>query len=177
MNNTKKCGKCHQGLSLDNFWKHPLNKDGLQNYCKKCSAAASAASKLRTGYKPHPNYWRKWRQNNLEKCRAAVRRYKKNHPDRVRCTHIKRMYGITKETYKDLYNAQNGCCAICGLKEEDVSRLALAVDHDHKCCPDAKSCGKCIRGLLCVMCNGLIGMAKDSIDTLNRAITYIEKSK
>ena len=32
------------------------------------------------------------------------------------------------------------------------------VDHDHACCPEGgRSCGKCIRGLLCMECNKYLG--------------------
>jgi hypothetical protein len=38
----------------------------------------------------------------------------------------------------------------------------LRVDHDHRCCPGAHSCGKCVKGLLCEGCNIASGWLGDS---------------
>lgn len=37
----------------------------------------------------------------------------------------------------------------------------LVVDHDHGCCPRAKSCGRCVRGFLCGTCNSAAGLVRD----------------
>lgn len=60
---------------------------------------------------------------------------------------------------------------MCG-KLPTVGRT-LVVDHDHGCCPGQKSCGNCIRGLLCDNCNIGLGHFKDSVESLQLAIEYI----
>ena len=84
---------------------------------------------------------------------------------------LKYKYNMTLEDYDILLKSQNGVCAIC--QEECKTKKGLAIDHDHKCCPSNKSCGKCIRGLLCSNCNGAIGMLQEDIVILNRAIAYL----
>jgi hypothetical protein len=73
---------------------------------------------------------------------------------------------------------QNHCCAICGLPETVKMRETLChlcVDHDHTCCPGAKSCGKCIRGLICRRCNSILGGVNDSIELLEKVIEYARR--
>jgi hypothetical protein len=56
--------------------------------------------------------------------------------------------------YGAMLEAQGGGCAICGRKDSGNPRTtALHVDHDHMCCPGQRSCGKCIQGILCHVCN------------------------
>ena len=89
------------------------------------------------------------------------------HRERVRNSHFKnieRLYGITPEQYAILLEAQDGKCAIC--REVDPVRNRLSVDHDHKT-------GR-VRGLLCMRCNGGIGMLGDSIERLENAIRYLQ---
>jgi hypothetical protein len=67
--------------------------------------------------------------------------------------------------------AQGGVCAICKcLPGEQL----FAVDHDHACCPGARSCGRCIRGLTCSSCNWMIGLAHDDSLILLAAVRYLE---
>lgn len=70
-----------------------------------------------------------------------------------------RQYGLTLEDYEALFAAQNGKCGICGEQE-----ARLDVDHDHSCCPGKKSCGQCIRGLLCLGCNSKLGFVEKHME-------------
>jgi hypothetical protein len=60
-------------------------------------------------------------------------------------------YGKTPEQVQEMLKAQGSCCAIC--KTTDPGTKGWVVDHDHECCPGTKSCGECIRGILCSRCN------------------------
>ena len=48
------------------------------------------------------------------------------------------------ETYRDPYTGR--------------ATTRLVVDHDHRHCPGAYSCGICVRGLMCTNCNTAFGM-------------------
>lgn len=58
---------------------------------------------------------------------------------------------------------QGGRCAICRREPEQGRRLA--VDHDH-------ATGE-VRGLLCKACNTALGMFRDDVASLARAIGYL----
>jgi Recombination endonuclease VII len=105
-------------------------------------------------------------------CNPSGRRF----PACKRCSFLKYFYNITKAQYTELLSSQGYQCAICMT---DVSKVALlCIDHDHSCCPQkARSCGKCIRGLLCSKCNKGIGLFDDDIKSLRSAIKYLESTK
>ena len=83
---------------------------------------------------------------------------------------LKKNYGISASEYDSLFDLQQGKCAIC-RSEETIKRrgklMKLAVDHDH-------ATGK-IRALLCANCNILLGRARDRVEVLERAITYLKR--
>lgn len=81
-------------------------------------------------------------------------------------------YGITLEQYNEMLASQGNRCAICPATPEEVG--TLCVDHDHSCCPESKTCGECIRGLLCDRCNRGLGYFLDSVQSLSEAVKYIE---
>lgn len=80
-------------------------------------------------------------------------------------------YNISMSEYLELLKKQNGVCEICQRSPEEVG--VLAVDHDHRCCPTEKTCGKCVRGLLCDRCNRGLGYFMDSIENLDSARSYV----
>jgi hypothetical protein len=88
-------------------------------------------------------------------------------------------YHKSLEWYETKLAEQNGVCAICGKPESRKTPKSevksLAVDHNHRCCSGHRSCGKCVRGLICENCNHALGRAGDSIEILEAAITYLKQ--
>jgi hypothetical protein len=70
---------------------------------------------------------------------------------------------------------QGQACAMCRRPFKKGERVCA--DHDHACCPPspttAKTCGKCIRGLLCFRCNTALGYIELYRD---RADAYLARS-
>lgn len=68
-------------------------------------------------------------------------------------------YRMTITGYRRMLIEQEGVCAICGgCNYRNGEPWPLSVDHDHVCCRDRKrTCGRCVRGLLCASCNGWLG--------------------
>lgn len=82
-------------------------------------------------------------------------------------------YGITYHQFAELLEEQGGCCAIC-RKDICASGRELSIDHDHSCCPQGgRSCGDCVRGILCQPCNGMLGYAQDDPEILKAGINYL----
>lgn len=75
-------------------------------------------------------------------------------------------YNLTVDEYNKLLESQGRGCAICGKTPEELGKY-LVVDHDHSCCPPGKSCGKCVRGLLCTNCNTKLGWYENNMININ----------
>lgn len=68
---------------------------------------------------------------------------------------------------------QGNACAICRRPFED-GVVVMQVDHDHSCCPvKGRSCGKCVRGLLCRPCNQALGLLEDDPVRAASLVTYL----
>lgn len=112
-----------------------------------------------------------WRKNNRlrhnEIARKSQMKQRKNPEVKIKRKDydLKRYYGIGQEEYQKLSNSQDNKCAICAKSDN------LVVDHIHHSNPIV------IRGLLCSNCNFLIGHAKDNINILQNAITYLTKAQ
>jgi Recombination endonuclease VII len=92
------------------------------------------------------------------------RLYSRNHPHRESPESRKKSnqkygissYGLTQELFDLLLEAQDHACGMCHEPFED--QQLIHVDHDHACCPKKnRSCGECVRGLLCHGCNISLG--------------------
>ena len=87
----------------------------------------------------------------------AIKWYSKNKyrykPIRRAIT-LQRRYSISVENYDEMYNKQDGKCAICGKWCPNGSCNGLCVDHDHKT--------NVIRGLLCKSCNLTLGRLENN---------------
>ncbi|MFJ2167645.1 endonuclease domain-containing protein [Streptomyces griseofuscus] len=92
-------------------------------------------------------------------------------------------FQLSKEDYFSLLEFQGGRCAICRIEGQSKTYEDWHVDHDHSCCPyigtgRGRSCGRCIRGLLCPPCNtrGLSWYERipAHMQTINEVNSYLE---
>lgn len=83
--------------------------------------------------------------------------------------YVKKTYGLTPQEIVEWSKQQGDCCKLCGIHVSAFTgkKKKLCVDHCHKT-------GK-VRGLLCESCNSMLGMAKDNVDTLLRAVDYLKE--
>lgn len=120
-------------------------------------------------------YYRSYarRPDRLAARTAATRRYRQQHPERRKHVRLRQGYKLSLLDYYALLSAQGGGCAICGGMPTS-NRTWFTIDHDHTCCPGKRSCGKCVRGLLCASCNSGMGYFKDNSTRLRLAAKYLE---
>ena len=104
---------------------------------------------------------KEWYENNKDRKKELSKQYKHIKKDKD----LQTAYGIDLETYNAMLAKQGKCCKICGTHREQLKR-ALCVDHCH-------TTGT-VRGLLCDTCNRSLGLLKDSVKILERAVKYLE---
>jgi hypothetical protein len=90
---------------------------------------------------------------------------------------ILRRYNLTQADWDAMVLRQGNRCAICNTERPGGRGEAWHIDHDHLCCPDAGSCGACVRGLLCHDCNTVLGRMNDDPVRLRSAAAYLERSR
>lgn len=139
----KKCATCKEEKPLDKFHKKSNAKDGRQSSCKPCNNA-----RVRKWQTDNPEAWEKiWRRNSY----GSEANLKKR----------ARTYGITVEELVKLLDDADGKCEICKLEPDRW----LVVDHCHKV-------GN-VRGILCERCNQALGLFRDDVEIMKRAIEYL----
>lgn len=153
----KECTKCREVKPLDAFYAHPKGLHGKQSACAECQKA----------------YRKKRYHSDIDKSREYYREREKVRPRGQKRRHsLWANYRLRESDLEKLIEAQDGKCGICATHFSGEN--GWHIDHDHACCPEArKSCGKCVRGLLCSTCNVGLGMFKDNRATLRNAIDYL----
>lgn len=97
---------------------------------------------------------------------AAQKEYYHKDKEPYKWRNIKNTYGLTKEEFFDMFENQDGKCALCEKVFPGMSKNQLHIDHDHET--------NKVRGLLCMQCNVGLGMLGDNKEGLNRALAYLE---
>jgi len=97
------------------------------------------------------------------KDKESARAYYRRNKEVWRRSDRKKRYGLTPERYQELWDSQDGLCALC--RENSPTH----VDHDHKT-------GE-VRALLCITCNSGLGFFGERIELLHRAIDYLRQHR
>lgn len=152
----KYCNKCLTNKDESEFYNKEITPSMVKRYPHVCKECVRKKAKL--------TYWK-----DPEKYKKLAR--DKYCPEKNKAQHLKYSFGIDIQWYKDQLEKQKGVCAIC--KKPEVSKRngkikALTVDHCHKT-------GK-VRGLLCTLCNSILGYAKDNPSILLNGAEYLNKN-
>lgn len=146
----KICTKCGLDKPQADYYSNPRAPGRLFHHCKDCDRARA----------------RKW---------IAAKR--KADPEYALDVKLRHLYGIGLAGYRELLASQGGKCAVCEAHEPNGRGKRFHVDHDHNCCPGPRSCGACVRGLLCDTCNVGLGSFRDNVDHLMAAAAYLLASE
>lgn len=150
----KTCTKCKEYKHISLFYKY-TNSENYRACCKNCCIHLKIIT-----------------PETRERTNNRLRAFRKNNPKEAWRKYLRNKSSITPEEYDALLLKQNGRCKICDKKP---SKVKLAVDHDHDCCNGQRSCGRCVRGLLCRRCNMGIGIFYDDSNLIESAVAYVKE--
>lgn len=103
-------------------------------------------------------YKKKHREANPEQYQEMLKKQKH--------ARMKSKYGLTSEMWWQMFENQGSKCKIC--KSETTAGQGWHTDHCHL--------RNKVRGILCYHCNLMLGMVKDNVDTLKKAIDYLKEN-
>jgi hypothetical protein len=112
----------------------------------------------------NPNYGKEWHAKNLDRVHAYQKAYRERHPGRQQDQRLRKVYGITREQYEIMGEAQDWRCAICRTDHPGGKIRKFHIDHDH-------ATGR-VRGLLCHFCNTKVVPVVES-GLVDRARAYV----
>ncbi|AEJ92139.1 endonuclease VII [Mycobacterium phage Optimus] len=83
--------------------------------------------------------------------------------------------GGARADLKGILLAEQGFkCANPGCRAPLTNWTDAHLDHDHDCCGRNKACVACTRGVICRLCNLMLGYAKDDPERLRGGAEYLE---
>jgi hypothetical protein len=160
------CGLALLESKFDDLWSKEV--------CKKCShrerndAVREHVAKYGRGFHPDSRKALNSGGTHFTSTRKYSKAKYRSYGEALRFS----KYHLSREDFDQMLADQNHQCATCHTPIND----SCHIDHDHACCPGQKSCGKCVRGLLCRSCNVALGCAKDDPATLRALANYLEKT-
>lgn len=98
----KKCSKCKEEKSLDEFFNNKSTKDGKSNYCKKCHTIESKKRKYNYYY-DRKEYSKNWYIDNKEREQNKRKSYRQLNKEKQREIHKKWYYENKEEKLKKNY--------------------------------------------------------------------------
>jgi hypothetical protein len=162
---TKVCSHCREDKPLEGFGESSRYRFGRHYLCLSCRQNyLKQRYELTADHKR--DYGRKYYHANKDRYKASSEKRKDKVKISLRKHHLFTTYGLTISQYDKMYLDQVGLCAVC---HDPFGNASPCVDHDH-------STGK-PRGLVHRGCNNILGFCKDSVEHLQFAIEYLERSK
>lgn len=145
----RKCPRCKNIQSVDNFTKDKSSVSGIAIYCKVCTSIR---------HKKH-------RDAHPEKYKSTIikKRIYSSIQDQRRDYNLRSKYGINLSDFENMLLIQNYKCPLCDYNFEN--RKNVYVDHCHVSLK--------VRGLLCYHCNIALGHLRDNKETLKNMINYL----
>jgi len=142
----RRCPQCGEVKDIKEDFPERNTSNSPAPYCKPCQREWGRAYRAANKEKLN-GQWRIQREGRIQR-----------DPEKVALqewtAYLKCYYRISPEDYGQMLEEQGGVCGICG---KAPAGKRLAVDHDRRCCPGKRSCGECVRGLLCGSCNPKLG--------------------
>lgn len=128
------------------------------------------ATRTKAYYEANPEAKAVQRERN----RLRINAIRAKDPDYGASQHLKQRFGLTLDDYNQMLEDQGGLCANPGCFNVPLVDRRFDVDHDHACCSGKKSCGKCVRGLLCHSCNLALGLLHEDVKRIQGLADYLE---
>lgn len=147
------CSKCQRSLANSKFGPDAKKVSGKSSWCRDC---------------------KKEYQKSYARARRDDPDYRKKHNEISRQGRF-RHYGILEEDYNQILELQGGGCAGCGRPPRPEKRLDI--DHRHQPGESKREPwerAQMVRGLLCHLCNRVVGILRDNPETFRNLANYLE---